>query len=56
MKRVLSFVTLAIVSAPALADVQPPPPGRGFGLAEVLVVLLVLAIAGFGVTRWQRGR
>ena len=55
MRKILGFVALAITATPALADVLPPqPPGRGIGLAAVVVV--VLAVAGLGAMRWKQER
>jgi len=47
-------LTLAIASAPALADVNPPGPRPPERLTEALAVIAVLAIAAFAMSRRKR--
>lgn len=54
MTKFLSFVTLAIASAPALADVNPPMPQPPERLPEALALVALLAIAAFGLMRSKR--
>jgi hypothetical protein len=54
MKKILPFLALAIASAPALADVNPPMPQPPERLPEALAVIAVLAIAAFAMTRRKR--
>jgi hypothetical protein len=56
MKKILTFMILAIASAPALADVNPPMPQPPERLPEALAVIALLAIAGLGVVRMKRNR
>jgi hypothetical protein len=51
MKKVLTFVTLAIASAPALADVNPPMPQPPERLSEALAIIAAMAITAFAMTR-----
>jgi hypothetical protein len=54
MKIILTFVTLAIASTPALADVNPPMPQPPERLSEALAVIALLAIAAVGMTLRKR--
>ena len=56
MKQLPAFLILVLGAAPALADVAPSPPQRGVELGMTLIVIAVLAFAGFGAVRRRRGR
>jgi hypothetical protein len=54
MKKILSFLGMAIAASPALADVNPPMPQPPERLPEALAVIAVLAIAAFAMVRRKR--
>lgn len=55
MKQLLSLFILTLAASPALADVAPTPPQRGFALGLTLLVLGVIAVIGVRLMRRRRG-
>ena len=54
MKKILTMVILAIVSTPALADVNPPMPRPPERLPEALPAIVLLALGAYLTRRRRR--